>query len=363
MPSKQPNEKRKLTNLSLYRPAGVLILATVVAGCSADVVRLNPPSMDFAGSRASSQTESQYKTAFESSSLSDQSPSYSHSASPPPRANTSAASSSAQSARLSQLSQIPRDSYRPATPRQDTNTLAQNTTLSSASTRPYTSSEPRQITVQRGDTLYKIARRYNVSVSSIKRANGLRNSVIRPGQVLILAAATESAPPSTLQSERSTVATYSARTHTVQPGETLYSISRRTGIGINQLKRLNGIDDPRRLRTGQVLQLTRAGDRPLAAETTQASRRADEPATFVDSTDGNTPIILNPNGTRTTQRITEPTQRTPSPNQNSRVALNKPVAKTTSPQNGKTADENLKFRWPVTGRIIRGFGKLSLIHI
>jgi len=38
--------------------------------------------------------------------------------------------------------------------------------------------------VQPGDTLYSIARKYNVSVTDVMRANGLRGPTIRAGQVL-----------------------------------------------------------------------------------------------------------------------------------------------------------------------------------
>jgi LysM repeat protein len=38
--------------------------------------------------------------------------------------------------------------------------------------------------VQKGDTLYDIARRFGVSMSDLRRANGLRTSRIYPGDVL-----------------------------------------------------------------------------------------------------------------------------------------------------------------------------------
>jgi len=41
-------------------------------------------------------------------------------------------------------------------------------------------------TVQRGDTLSHIARRYGSSVAAIRRANGITGSLIRPGQKLIV---------------------------------------------------------------------------------------------------------------------------------------------------------------------------------
>jgi len=41
-------------------------------------------------------------------------------------------------------------------------------------------------TVKRGDSLYKIAKRFRTSVRTIKRLNGLRTSRLRPGQKLIV---------------------------------------------------------------------------------------------------------------------------------------------------------------------------------
>lgn len=39
-------------------------------------------------------------------------------------------------------------------------------------------------TVKKGDTLYKIARQYNISVASIKSANNLKSNLIKPNQKL-----------------------------------------------------------------------------------------------------------------------------------------------------------------------------------
>ncbi len=40
--------------------------------------------------------------------------------------------------------------------------------------------------VRKGDSLYKIAKKFHTTVSKIKRLNGLRSSIIRPGQRLIV---------------------------------------------------------------------------------------------------------------------------------------------------------------------------------
>ncbi|MEN2982720.1 MAG: M23 family metallopeptidase [Thermus sp.] len=54
-----------------------------------------------------------------------------------------------------------------------------------------------------------------------------------------------------------------AQTHTVAPGETLFSIARRYGTTVEALARLNGLEDPSRLRAGQVLRIGAGLELPL----------------------------------------------------------------------------------------------------
>lgn len=44
----------------------------------------------------------------------------------------------------------------------------------------------RTYTVQRGDTLYSIAKKYNTTVEEIKRANNLSNNILSVGQNIII---------------------------------------------------------------------------------------------------------------------------------------------------------------------------------
>ncbi len=101
-------------------------------------------------------------------------------------------------------------------------------------------------TVRAGDTLSDIASAYNVSVSSLKRANGLRSSRIYPGKELLLPAAVEKSTP-----ERTVVG---PGTYKVQKGDTLYDIARRFGISISDLRRANGLRTSR-IYPGDVLQI------------------------------------------------------------------------------------------------------------
>jgi LysM repeat protein/uncharacterized protein YvpB len=93
--------------------------------------------------------------------------------------------------------------------------------------------------VARGETLFSLARRYGVSVSAIMQANGVSDpNRIYVGQVLTIPV-----PASGGTSVR----------HTVAPGETLWRIARRYGVGVNAIIAANGIANPNRIYAGQVL--------------------------------------------------------------------------------------------------------------
>lgn len=92
-------------------------------------------------------------------------------------------------------------------------------------------------TVRRGDTLGEIAQRNGVSIALIRQLNGIRGSRIHPGQKL------------KLEPTRSDEAA-----HVVSKGETLWSISRATGVALSTLRDLNGIVDDR-VYPGQKLRL------------------------------------------------------------------------------------------------------------
>ncbi|MDO5556917.1 MAG: LysM peptidoglycan-binding domain-containing protein [Clostridia bacterium] len=98
-------------------------------------------------------------------------------------------------------------------------------------------------TVQRGDTLYSIARKYNLTVDELKTLNNLTSNTLSIGQVL------QVAPPVEVIIPEETVTTY-----TVQRGDTLYSIARKYNLTVDELKTLNNLTS-NTLSIGQVLQV------------------------------------------------------------------------------------------------------------
>ena len=114
--------------------------------------------------------------------------------------------------------------------------------------------------VRRGDVLGTIARRYRVRVSDIRRWNNLRGNMIRTGQRLriwLRPGRGGGAPVSTAIAKSTTPATGlpipNSKTHQVQSGDTLWSISRRyKGLSIQQIKSLNNLKN-NKIKPGQKL--------------------------------------------------------------------------------------------------------------
>ena len=92
--------------------------------------------------------------------------------------------------------------------------------------------------VRRGDTLGAIAARHRVSIASIKNANSLRSSIIRSGEVLTI-------PGSTgryYEEEVAATNTTKIAKHRVQPGETLGGIAAKYNVSISTIRRVNRIE-------------------------------------------------------------------------------------------------------------------------
>ena len=93
-------------------------------------------------------------------------------------------------------------------------------------------------TVKRGDTLWSIAKNYNVSVSDLKDANGLTSSTLRLGQILII-------PKEIEEVSRENI-------YIVKSGDSLYSIARNYDTTVDDIMRLNNLTTTV-LSIGQIL--------------------------------------------------------------------------------------------------------------
>ena len=83
--------------------------------------------------------------------------------------------------------------------------------------------------VKSGDTLYSIAKKYNISVNELKELNNLKNNNITIGQVLKI--------KSNIPSEEVTEKNY----YIVKSGDTLYSIAKKYNTTVDEIKKLNNL--------------------------------------------------------------------------------------------------------------------------
>lgn len=101
-------------------------------------------------------------------------------------------------------------------------------------------------TVKKGDTLYRIAKRFNTTTGMIARYNGLvEPDLIYPDQILRI-------PVSELPCKKIKPRPPFV-THIVKKGDTLASVALMHGSSIERIAEMNGIDDPDSIAEGQVL--------------------------------------------------------------------------------------------------------------
>lgn len=130
------------------------------------------------------------------------------------------------------------------------------TTVANAKQKTYT--------VQKGDSLYKIALNHGITIDELKSLNGLTSNLIHPNQVLkvgtmnssVKVDTTTKRPVSTVSNTVATKAVSNVeKTYTVQKGDYLYKIATTNGLTANELKTLNGLTS-NLIYSGQVLKLT-----------------------------------------------------------------------------------------------------------
>ncbi|KTG16082.1 MULTISPECIES: LysM peptidoglycan-binding domain-containing protein [unclassified Guyparkeria] len=95
-------------------------------------------------------------------------------------------------------------------------------------------------TFVRGDSFYRVARRYGSSVDELLAINRRQSALARPGEVILVPAG---------RVDRA-VAAGNAETYTVQPGDSLWAISRKHDIKLAELRRMNHYADNPVLRPG-----------------------------------------------------------------------------------------------------------------
>lgn len=122
----------------------------------------------------------------------------------------------------------------------------------------YKEGESQEIyTVKKGDSLWKIANKYNTTVEKLKSANNLKTNTLSVGQKLVI-------PSISVSPEVSD-------TYIVQKGDSLWSIANKFNMTVSELKNLNNLTN-NLLSIGQVLKIK---DSSSNGETTYTVQKGD----------------------------------------------------------------------------------------
>lgn len=204
------------------------------------------------------------------------------------------------------------------------------------------------IIVERGDTLYSLAKKHNTSVDALAQANNLtRPYQLSVGQKLVLSdsESVDADPEDTTDvlvvnkptSAVKTTTRIELSDITVQPGDTLYSLSRKYAVPVNDLAVMNKLIPPFNLSVGQKLRVPQSVNVIASEKTKQVTPE-----------------------TKTQQTATSVKQS------KTVVAQSKPVqpAKKISSDPSKklpkiTERSSSKFSWPVRGKILSAYGAKS----
>ena len=336
---------------------GLMIAMTVSAGgCSADVTRFDFPAFALTNSGAAPTTGS-LAAPPQPVARSYQRFDEPASAPPSPRASFPSEVSGGSGASLpyagaSERVASARDYADPPPPKVSvTSTNDRFTARHIDRLQPARHQAGETIEVQPGDTVFVLAKRHGVSIDALIEVNGLRNgSSLQPGQRITLPAgarnvrqavatraAEPAAPPAPAVSAAASPGSWEGQ-HTMKAGESLYGIARQYKVALPELQRVNAITEPTKVRIGTVLRVPGRGQ-------TAAERGASTMAPrVVPASMGSPPK---------SRLINAPVEQEQQPTPERRVAALGDRVTDAGPAESRSG----KFRWPVRGRIIAGYGK------
>ena len=156
------------------------------------------------------------------------------------------------------------------------------------------SSTGQTYTVVAGDSVWKIANQFGISMENLRNWNNIQNNLIYPGQVLKISQSTTmvkpsvSTPtkpaPSQVTTTPSQSTSQTSASYTVKSGDSLWAIATKHGLSVAQLKSMNSLSSDV-IYPGQQLKVSATSN----ATTTTPSQGTNTPTTSASSQTASTP--------------------------------------------------------------------------
>ena len=194
-------------------------------------------------------------------------------------------------------------------------------------------------TVVKNDTLWGLSKKYGVSVSDLKKANGVSGHLIYVGQKLqIPTKSTKATKTAKISTSTSTVDTTST-THTVVKGDTLWSLAKKYGVSVSTLMKANNLSSSTIL-IGQSLNL-RAGMTAYGVNGVTTGSSSTAASTNTASSTSTTASSQAPKAKKSTTTNTSSNSNTStSANTQSQSTASNSSASTTTNTNTAASDAN-----------------------
>lgn len=190
-------------------------------------------------------------------------------------------------------------------------------------------------TVVKNDTLWGLSKKYGVSVSDLKKANGISGHLIYVGQKLqIPTKATKTAKTSTSTSTVDTTST----THTVVKGDTLWSLAKKYGVSVSTLMKANNLSSSTIL-IGQSLNL-RAGMTAYGVNGVTTGSSSTAASTNTASSTSTTASSQAPKAKKSTTNTSSNSNTSTSANTQSQSTASNSSASTTTNTNTAASNAN-----------------------
>lgn len=134
--------------------------------------------------------------------------------------------------------------------------------------------------VEKGDTLYSISKKYQITLAELRLANNLKeDDVIKVGQKLIIPEANiqNAATLSSSTSANKSNSSSSTKIYTVAKGDTVYSIAKKNNMTVSELISLNNLDSNAVIKVGQKLKIvddsSKSNENKSSSETNKKSTK------------------------------------------------------------------------------------------